>query len=119
MSEYKVGQRVKVEYEGEITSLKSFNSCMRIRTEKGYSHYVCVLSDENSGVKITPSDPAGWPPQMGDIWEADGREYFAVVRDDFGGPAIMAFYNSDIWWSSVNLAAFTALNPTLVRRRGQ
>ena len=118
MTEYKVGQRVKVEFEGTIQELESKDSCLRVVTDRGYNHYVYVAErngdQTDTGAKVTLADPKDWPPRVGDIWEAEGEEWFA--RE---GNIIEIYLVSTRPNRSNDVDDFKALNPVLVRRRGQ
>lgn len=113
---YKKGQRVKVELEGEIRNPDSYNGCAWIVAGDGeYSHYV-YLDSSTAGVKVTLADPEDWPPQVGDIWEADGKEWFVRKNTDSRVRVVFVSEDNDM---RVELENFKALNPVLVRRRGQ
>ena len=109
MQEFKAGQRIKVEYTGIIPE-SGKGTDARLLFEGVYLQ-VRPLED----IKVTLADPKDWPPQMGDIWEANGREYYVqsslsrkvVVRPD------------DTMHAQPSLESFKALNPVLVRRRGR
>jgi hypothetical protein len=69
-------------------------------------------------LKITRRDPENWPPQAGDVWEADGEVWF--VRNHSGGWQIVpAVYNGTAYYGkSEGIARFKALNPVLKYRPG-
>jgi hypothetical protein len=108
------GQRVHVEFDGTIS-----------RQIHEYGIEVQTADDAYMAINvayITPLEPADWPPQLGDIWEVDGEEYYArenraqvrrgeIVIDRFGNPAD-SFVQG-------RFDDFKSLSPTLVRRRGQ
>lgn len=104
MSEFKVGQRVKIELEGEITYV--YNGPPRVS-----------VIDDHGGVTqvnaewVTLADPKDWPPQMGDIWEAEGREWFC--RFVAGIPGMIPEDSG----TCLELPSLKALSPVLVRRR--
>lgn len=60
-------------------------------------------------------EPENWPPQAGDIWEADGKEWACMTTPD-GSGSDMLFQVDD--YKTYGPETFKALNPTLVRRRG-
>jgi hypothetical protein len=118
MSTFKKGQRVHVEFDGVISQV--------------IGETAWVLPGGNSpglrarGIQvsaITLADPADWPPQVGDIWEADGREYYVRGRAVCTGLIIEPFNTDDPgpkWqYTDELLDEYKALNPVLVRRRGQ
>ena len=116
MTEFKAGQRVKVEYEGTVR--RAGDNSLTILSDDG--KYRLVNANK---ARVTIMDPPNWPPRVGDIWEAEGREYFTrghSLRDDIiiepfdmGNPGPKWQYADEF------LDDFKALNPTLVRRRGQ
>lgn len=111
------GQRVRVSFEGKVKNPDmrvgsvGIGCLTEILCDDGWTHLVC-----HNGDAIEPLEPASWPPQLGDIWETGGKEYYVrrhSMRDDnvicsFDGES--SFYQSD-------LDAFKALSPRLVRRR--
>lgn len=133
MAEYKRGQRLRVTLDlvvedqasglpgNTITGLRAVGG-----TGDGPNYHAIDLNAPFAKVEIL--DPANWPPQVGDIWEAGGREYFArlsgqqsiwlIVSDCHA--AAMADNQPD-YYENVpgSLDAFKALNPVLARRRGQ
>lgn len=115
MSKFKVGQRVRVELVGTVEDTNNHDGCLLIESTNGYNHYVY---DRDSSVKITDADPENWPPQVGDIWQADGLEY--VVRENRSTSAYTVIESLNAHpnrYYSSRLDEFKALNPTLVRRR--
>jgi hypothetical protein len=118
MTEYKKGQRVRVEYEGTIeTVLKGSDGPQTAL----YVHVYGAHKDKSNYVypkhaKVTLLDPPDWPPQVGDIWEAEGREWFCAYSPKYGEDRMVP-ENSGT--RTLPLGSFKALNPVLVRRRGQ
>jgi hypothetical protein len=66
MTEYRKGQRVKVEFEGVVVDSED-SSLVLDRGMAGVRHHLSL----KAGVKVTLLDPPDWPPQVGDIWEAE------------------------------------------------
>jgi hypothetical protein len=111
------GQRVHVEFDG-IVSVTT-------------PHIIAVLTDTGAEMTInalyvTPLDPENWPPQVGDIWEVEGTEYY--VRENrsgagFGTIVVDRFTRAGRSFGEsrlnglANLDNLKALSPTLVRRR--
>ena len=118
MTEYKKGQRVKVEFEG-VVKVADSDGMLEILTDDGYFYYIAARREP--GVKITPADPKGWPPRVGDIWETGGTEYFARHSADKMGITMVPDGQDVIGHYALNSMSetFKALNPVLVRRRGQ
>ena len=77
---------------------------------------------------ITLADPANWPPQVGDVWEADGLDWYVRQYQGRAGSMVVEPFDkdnhpditysySDIYPSHGQLEDFVNLEPTLVRRR--
>src|ERR1019366_10345025 len=109
------GQRVHVEFDGVI-DLPCTNSAYVTsgNTTRWVSHK-----------DITPLDPENWPPQVGDIWEAEGTEYYVrenrsrglldtIVVDRFAREGRV--FSESRLNGTANLNTFKSLSPTLVRR---
>lgn len=66
------------------------------------------------------AEPEFWPPQAGDIWEANGTEYFVrvnrCVRHELVIEAVESTAGLWSFWH-YDLDKFRALNPVLIRRR--
>jgi hypothetical protein len=116
MAEFKKGLRVKVEIEGIVESTSSYHGCADIRDNRGYAHFICVTSD---AVTVTPTDPPDWPPQVGDIWEAEGTEYYVRPSISERGEVVIIGFEGHKDYIQPRFDLFKALNPVLVRRRGQ
>jgi len=106
MTEFKKGQRVHVEYVGVI--------------QDTHPELLWVHPDDpdvgafSVPVKaVTLADPKDWPPQVGDIWEGRGMEWFAR-KGELSDNMILAPERGDDDWTQQE---FKALNPILVRRR--
>jgi hypothetical protein len=110
-----VGTRVHVEFDGVVHKGYGDVHPLHVAVSDGGSlHHLHLMSDN-----VTVIPPADWPPQIGDIWEADGHEYY--VRQhcfDTERYAVEGF-NQETGSYSDDLDDFKALNPVLIRRRGQ
>ena len=115
---FRPGQRVHVEFDAEVASKQPYTTLVHLYSNSGA---LLVVNAKD----VTPLDPENWPPQIGDIWEANGREYFArshrgndlwLVLDGF---ETREFYSDAPGYSTSHktLDQFKALNPTLARRR--
>jgi hypothetical protein len=60
------------------------------------------------------AEPYSWPPQAGDIWEADGGEW-AAMKNAAGGVTMVELLHYSK--SARVVREFMDLNPVLVRRR--
>jgi hypothetical protein len=117
VTEYPVGARVRVEFDGEIanyTSLGTKGHNVAVRRDNGFVH--SVRPEDVAGIL----EPSNWPPQVGDIWNADGKEFY--VRADTIVPDSLVAASFDglaAYWldTAEDVDDFKALNPTLVRRR--
>ena len=127
MSNFQLGQRVHVEFDGKIDHAWHLGAKGVYVAPDGlqFSAWVPVAN-------TTPLDPENWPPQVGDIWEADSEEYFVrenrssdlrgtIVVDRFAtvGRVLGHTYTESRLNGIANLNNFKSLSPTLVRRRGQ
>jgi hypothetical protein len=129
MSRFTKGQRVRVEIEGTVASYHEGggrHEGMYVTTGNGEQcHYVRlgVAGSPKGTVSVTLLDPPDWPPQVGDIWESEGREYCVRGSNIREGVIIEPFNvaNPGPRWQYANelLDDFKGLNPVLVRRRGQ
>lgn len=128
MSELKPGQRVRIELEGVIPEMgggcdASFITRRHPEYETFNSGRLYVKSLTN--FKVTVLDSADWPPRVGDIWEAEGREWAARdIYDDNPNQVVLTVLDYPGLQAPPivhqhSLDDFKALNPALVRRRGQ
>jgi hypothetical protein len=117
------GQRVKVEFEGVVHITPEGERMVYVNAGRdNYTAWVPVST-------VTQLDPDHWPPQVGDIWEADGHEY--MIRDARSASATtrrnVGYDKGYLLVSPLDHAAPTmrgryddlkAANPKLIRRRG-
>jgi hypothetical protein len=121
MTEYKAGRRVKVEFEGTVTA--AGDDYLRVRQEgRPFSATGVTIAVEHA--TITLADPPDWPPQVGDIWEAEGQEYYVRQSVRKGGRVAVEPFASIAagglrFWNTDLLGEFKAHSPKLLRRRGQ
>ena len=118
MSELKPGQRVKIEVEGVIPEMGGGCDASFVTSrhpEYGTFNSGRLYVKNLSNLKVAVLDPADWPPQAGDIWAADGQEWFARK----GADADLMMIPEDRGFAPREAGRFLALNPALVRRRGQ
>lgn len=118
MQEFKKGQRVKVEYEGVVDWFDGEALQLSRDDSRKVSRLVRV---DTFNTKVTLLDPADWPPQVGDIWEAEGKEYYGRECRTAMEPGVYvgAIHAAGRDYMPGQLDGFKALNPVLVRRRGQ
>lgn len=132
----KPGTKVHVEFDGVVEEPESYDALdpdrhtlslytkvspygfLKVRDKKRHLyHYVWI--DAGSPL-VTVTEPTDWEkygrPQIGDIWEAEGKEYAALsaFRPDDGNVILHGVDNVIIY----EVSEFKALNPRLVRRRG-
>lgn len=118
---YKPGQRVHVEYDGVIDNDPAGGRVV-VRDSIGDRHF--YIPDDV--VTITPAEPANWPPQVGDVWEADGQDWYVrryygtsgtYVIESFDGRNHGNYFTDSPYGGSVD--EFKERNPVLTRRRGE
>jgi len=73
MTEYKKGQRVRVSREITVGSAYNAEYCGWVADESGASYAFNKWDFE-----VLP--PASWPPEPGDLWEANGTTFFCQGR---------------------------------------
>jgi hypothetical protein len=122
LSEITPKMRVKVTIEGTV--LAAVNDDIRIVSYDGI-----VRDIEYSGSTIfTVAEPEGWGPELGDVWEADSKDYYVVsslsnsmtITPFDNGMGYCSYYRSDNPKEYPNsFDAFLKLNPKLVRRRSK
>lgn len=69
-----------------------------------------------------PPEPENWPPQVGDIWEAAGNEYYVREHGLAEDEAVVCAFGADVdpdLYFGDDLDDFKVLKPKLVRRRGR
>lgn len=112
MTEFKIGQRVHVEFDGVITGdpIGIRGHTVSVQRESGFIHSVRPED-------VTPLEPDNWPPQEGDIWEVDGSELFAVIYPRYGGMVALVRDSSGFMISPEEMK--DSGSPVLVRRRGE
>lgn len=123
MSKFKVGDKVHVEFDAVVTGDLDFTKgrlcAWPVRQISGepYDHATHYVYLSASNATLIETDPAYWPPQSGDIWEANGAEYF-VIAGFLADLVVTAVDNFDGFSGEDIESNFKALNPQLVRRRG-
>jgi hypothetical protein len=113
MTGFKKGQRVKVEFEAVV-----------VERNKAFTRVIPDDSPGRNGVTVptnslVPLSPPGWPPQVGDIWAAGGKEWFAR-HDEYrfhetAMPVVLVPEDGE--WTTPD--SLKTLNPVLKRRRDQ
>ena len=115
-ADLKHGQKVHVEFDAVVGRLTTKGAW--VESSAGTTHSI-------PAEYMTLTDPENWPPQVGDIWELDGEEYYAranrsirvrgtVVLDAFEADRHSIYEHDSAEWDN-----FKNCFPTLVRRRGQ
>jgi hypothetical protein len=113
----KKGDRVHVEFDGTVDY--AGDQAILVHPDEA----PIVHSVDNR--LITLLDPAGWPPRVGDIWQAEGGEFYTracrleskrreVVIESMDGEPVNFWEGSE---DRSGLEDFKALRPVLVRRR--
>jgi hypothetical protein len=131
MTEFKRGQRIRVVMESTVERVYSDGRITFYAPASGFREYVTVDTvDDTLGVLVEVMDPPNWPPQVGDVWEADGKDFYVRQYQGDGGSRVIEEFNygfprlrytdkaSAMSGSGyLTLADFKGLNPVLVRRR--
>lgn len=118
MTEYQVGQKIKIEFEGTVREHGvSDELCTEVADSMGRYHYIVLGS---GGVTVTTQDPEHWPPEVGDIWKANDREYYVRQNRMSRSSVTVAAFEDSVTRDYIDeeQEKFKALNPVLIRRRG-
>ena len=116
MAVLKAGTKIHVEFDGVVVDEHLYSESTQLVVDaQNYHHYLFLNKLLNWQV-FTVVEPTDWEkhggPQVGDIWEADGKEFIVFGTDlisQIDGYEGCVPFLSD---------RFKALNPRLVRRRG-
>ena len=144
MTEFKPGTKVRVEFEAVVEEPRVYDyikadsgglhcnsdwggGFLKVRdTKGGVYHYVWTGPEYYGGQEVvTAIVPTDWEKydgvQVGDIWEANGREYFAYKTAWGLVPTLYPVDGSGAAYYDTNdkHGAFGKLNPRLLRRRGE
>jgi hypothetical protein len=131
MTEFKRDQRVRVTIETKVERVYGDGRITFYVPPAGAGRYLTVDTvDDTLGVTVEVMDPPNWPPQVGDVWEADGLDFYVRQYQGARGRIAIEPFERDSrpavrYTDSVaaverdSLDSFKALNPVLVRRRGQ
>lgn len=69
----KYGDRVKFSGEGAVVDTHAHAATIKVMDNSGAVHFIYP----SGTATIEKGNPANWPPQVGDIWDVGGTEYFA------------------------------------------
>lgn len=145
MSEYPVGTKIRVEFDAVVEApasydyIKAGNSglhdssdygtgFLKVRDTKNWLyHYVWAGPDATYdhpviAVIVQPDWEKHDGVRVGDVWEANGEEYFAYMS--YGDITLfpvngVSLGSSRSYYGPMQHDTFGALNPRLVRRRGE
>lgn len=117
MTEFRVGQRVKVNavFEGELRCING-NGTVDVLPDSQVGEYLGHDVEYIQSEYVTLADPENWPPQLGDIWAVGDKEWFArfsaltPVYLEATGPYQKCY-------AGYTFYEFKALGPVLVRRK--
>ena len=121
MTDFKAGQRVHVAFDAVVSSVHAIGNLIEVQREGN------LFTNSIQREDVTLAEPANWPPQVGDVWEADGLDWY--VRQYRGKLATFTIepfdqanrpnehYDDAEIVGRYNVEEFKGLNPTLVRRR--
>jgi len=97
---YSKGDRVTVTYSGTVKGTEILGHGLGrgyvIRTDDGFEHTVHAYGC--SGI-MQREKPQNWPPRPGDVWTANGMDWYAVHADD------------GVLMVPQNLRTYTSCNP--------
>lgn len=116
---YEVGTRIKVEFTGTVvedaTSSvgRMWSHAVRADNASGGCLHYLYLHPEIATV-IEPEIP-NWPPQLGDIWVANGYEFIVITGVGDDAPHVVTAIDD---MGSMTIDSFKKMKPTLFRRRG-
>jgi hypothetical protein len=136
MTEFKAGDKVRVEFEGVIEK-PSFSygrsmygvprslhavegSCdgfgfHQVRDSHGSGHVIWD-SYEGAHQALKLADPENWPPKTGDLWKTeDGTHYFARHHAVLAGEVVLISEHGDIIYGGLD--ALKAKRPSLAQRK--
>jgi hypothetical protein len=120
----KTGDRVHIEFDGTLKSDCIIVNDPRPGGEGDVAVYQVNDDNENcihyiyldAGI-YRKADPKDWPPETGDVWEAEGHEYFARPNTVCRGEFSLIGDHGDGFYGKAEVEKFKALSPRLVRRR--
>lgn len=143
MTEFTPGTKVHVEFDAIVEKPNDYDyikgtssglhansdyesGFLKVRdTENCLYHYVWATpnyvdgSDHLISVIVPPDWEKHGGAQVGDIWEANGREYFAYASSWGFRLTLFPVDGTGISYFHDTLDEFAELNPRLVRRRGE
>jgi hypothetical protein len=118
MTEFRVGQRVKVSavFEGELRCINGDGTVDVLPDSQAGEYLGRDVEYSIQSEFVTLADPENWPPQLGDIWAVGDKEWFARYS------ALTPVYleAADPYqkcYAEYSFDQFKALNPVLVRRK--
>lgn len=113
MPKFRKGQQLRAEFECEAAS-DSNGYGVFVRIGHGTAFFLPHAT-------VTAIAPLGWPPEVGDVWEAEGTEYVCLATNTMaicmritttrGGGGRVFFPQKELE------TEFRPLNPVLLRRR--
>jgi hypothetical protein len=113
MTELRKNDRVEVRlnFTGTVQYVTPDQSSADVHSDDG--DFMCVSTSA-----ITLVSPVGWPPETGDMWEADGKLFAALISATSGGLTLRAVDGSTPYVFLGNLEGFKALRPVIKYRKG-
>jgi hypothetical protein len=77
--EFREGDKVEITIRGTVREKTAEHwYTNRIQDERGYNHFVLLSNADTNGSLTVTRVISDWPPQLGDIWESEGKEYAAL-----------------------------------------
>jgi hypothetical protein len=119
------GTKVHVEFDGQVYGNQYPGNWISVLDDDGIIHKIWP-KDAPARPVHTVSEPANWPPEPGDVWEAKGYDY--VTYNSLGETALYpaagigngrcSYVGAGSGYGyGKGLPDFKALAPTLVHRR--
>lgn len=115
MEKFVKGQRVKATITGEIYRVEGDGIYIQ------NNHTRLYLNPDYDTWDVEVLEPVNWPPEPGDVWEANGYDYVVFKHGSLNSVQVERSDGVDVFnssWKSKTFNSFKALNPILVYRKG-
>lgn len=118
MGEPQIGKYYRITLEGHVSSTNT-RRLTEVKSDTGSLHFIETGAEDVTWELVEDHVP-NWPPQVGDVWEANGVEYYAR-RHASHDSAVLQPFNGIGSYYRIHLPSdrveFKALKPTLKYRR--
>lgn len=75
----KIGDRVRVTFEGEVVDDTYEEGGFTVRTDEGYSHAFYVSRHYETGAEVEIIEKNHPEPKLGQVWDCDGERFMVVT----------------------------------------